>query len=89
MSADASVHHTLLQKRDGSYRLMLWVETPATDPAVPTQTVTLSLPTKLRTISQYAWQDSGNFSSTNLTQASNGTLVLKVTDRVTELKLQK
>ncbi len=89
ISADASVHHTLLQKRDGSYRLLLWVETPATDPAVPTQTVTLSLPTKFSVVAQRTWQDNGTFTTTTLKQLSDNKLVLKVTDRVTELQLQK
>jgi hypothetical protein len=87
LTAPATVHHTLLQKRDGSYRLMLWIETAATDPVQQTQTVTINTTTKFSTVEQFAWQDDGYYSSTPLTQSSDGTVTLTVSDRVTELKL--
>lgn len=45
----ANVHHLLMQKRDGSFYLALWISTPVYNPAnndyisVPTQNVTLTL----------------------------------------------
>lgn len=89
MTADPIVHHTLLQKHDGSYRLMLWVETLAVDPAVPSRPVTITTTTKFATVAQYQWLDDGQVQTIPLKQAADGTISLTVTDRVTELKLQK
>lgn len=89
MSADASVQHTLLQKRDGSYRLMLWIAAQAIDPVVPTQTVTIKTAAHFGSVAQYQWTDSGTVQTIPLTQGPDETIVLTVTDRVTELKLAK
>jgi hypothetical protein len=88
LSADPSVHRTLLQKRDGTYRLFLWVDLTAEDPTVPTQSVTLTFPSHLTSITQSVWQDSGTVTSTKLTQVSNA-VTFAVSDRLTEIKLQR
>jgi hypothetical protein len=55
ISADATMHYTILKKRDGSYRLLLWVEVSAVDPIVPMQSVTFSLPPTLGSVIQSTW----------------------------------
>jgi hypothetical protein len=53
------VHHTLLQKQDGRFYLILWLEVPSfnlqnkTDIAVPTQEVTLNLNTPIQVATTY------------------------------------
>jgi hypothetical protein len=88
LTADPSVHHTLLQKRDGTYRLFLWVDVTAQDSSVPTQSVTLTFPSNLASISQTAWRDDGTVATTNLTQ-SNNAVTFTISDRVSEIKLQR
>ncbi len=88
LGAAPSVAHTLLQKRDGSYRFMCWDEVPQTDPATPKQTVTITSSTHFGTVTQYEWQDDGSFTTIPLVQQKNGVISFTVTDRVSEVKLQ-
>jgi len=86
--AASSVHHTLLQKRDGSYRLLLWVEAPSWNPVtdatltVAPQTVELSFASAPSSISAVSFNDSGTTTASNLNVASS-IVTLSVTDDVT------
>jgi len=88
ISAASSVHHTLLEKRDGSYRLLLWVEAPSWDPVAMTtltvspQQVVLSFGSAPSSISAVQFNDSGTTSTQALTTVGSVT-TLSVTDDVT------
>jgi hypothetical protein len=88
LTAVPTVAHTLLQKRDGSYRFMCWDEVPQADPVTPKQTVTLNSATRFRIATQYQWQDDGSFTTIPLTQSKSGVVTFTVTDRPSEVKLQ-
>ncbi len=66
----------LFAKRDGSYRLVLWLETLSTDPKtgrgidVATQTVTLNLPRNLRVRRVMTFEGSGGASVKTLEDAT-------------------
>jgi hypothetical protein len=88
--ANQNVHHLLLQKRDGSFYLVLWIEAPGYDPvhnrylSVPNQNVTLTLDgagatTKMQ-FNQY-----GSISWQNLWKRSEVTL--PITDNVTVVRI--
>jgi len=55
----------LFAKRDGTYRLVLWIETQSADPRtgrgldIPTQAVTLTLPRGYHTQRVITFEDSG------------------------------
>ncbi len=83
-----SVHHTLLQKRDGTYVMMLWIEKPClvsiydpTQVAVPSQQVSLSVPS-MTTASDYTY-DTAKWTVSPQNLAINaGTVNLTVTDAI-------
>lgn len=88
------VHNLLLQKRDGTFYLVLWHEisngdissTPVreiTPPAIPT-TVKLTKPISL--VRVYSLDDAGNMSEATTT-IKNNTISLNVPDKVTIVKL--
>lgn len=90
------VHHLLLQKRDGTFYLVLWHEisnndissTPSreiTPPAMPTK---LTLKTPIRSARVYSLNDSGSMSSKAATITKN-TISLNVTDKAMIVKLTK
>jgi hypothetical protein len=83
MSAARSVYHTLLQKRDGSYHLLIWNGVLAVDPRVPTEPVTLTFETQPSSVTKHDWQDDGTVQTTTLTPSA--VISMPVTDRVTEL----
>jgi hypothetical protein len=84
LAAPSSVHHTLLQRRDGSYVLALWLELPEWDPvanapiALAPQSVTLTFGRNPRTLGATSFHDDGSTSSTALTLSSGGTTTLTV-----------
>jgi hypothetical protein len=88
LTADSTVRHTLLEKSDHSYRLMLWMETKDTAPTQQSQTITIKSATKFSSVAQYAYNDDGTFTTVPLVQAADGSITLTISDRVTELKLQ-
>jgi hypothetical protein len=88
LTADSSVAHTLLQKRDGTYRFMCWVEVPQTDPTVPVQSIVFKTATRFSSISQDTWQDDGTVRITTLSQQPDGSISFNVTDRVSEIELR-
>ncbi|UBF24401.1 hypothetical protein K9N68_22220 [Kovacikia minuta CCNUW1] len=88
------VHHVLLQKRDRSFYLALWHEVSSYDtsakppreiqpPAMPT---TLKLQQPIRSTVIYTFDDNGNLKMTPA-KLTNNQLELKVSDRVTIVKL--
>ncbi len=84
LNAPSSVHHTLLEKRDRRYILVLWVEQPEWDPISSTtvplapQTVTLSFSGAPVTLAATVFDDGGNV-STNVLPVAAGTATLQVT----------
>ena len=85
------IHHLLLQKRDGTFYLVLWHEianadttnSPPREIAPPDMPVTLTLKVPL-SATVYALDDGGNMSSTSMSASA---LSLNVSDKVTIVKL--
>ena len=88
------VHQLLLQKRDGSFYLVLWHEISNADissspsreiipPAMPTK---LTLTTPISSATVYSLEDSGNMSTSAVT-ISNNTISLDVPDKAMVIKL--
>jgi hypothetical protein len=88
----ANVHRTLLQKRDGRYELLLWLEVRSWDPKsrtaidVQPQTVTLSLPAGIASGKLYAFTPDWTLASTPL-QLHGGTASIRVTDAISVVEL--
>jgi len=88
---DSSLNHLLLQKRDGTYWLILWLEKSsygATDTPLPVapQNIVLTLPGR-PSAQQMLWLDqSGNMSWKNIAQA-NSNVTLTVTDQISIVKI--
>jgi len=90
------VHHLLLQKRDGSFYLVLWHEisngdinsTPTREIQPPVIPTTLQLITPIRRAQVYSLDDFGNMSEASAT-ISNNTITLNVADKATIIKLSK
>jgi hypothetical protein len=86
-----SLNHVLLEKRDGSFWLVLWLEESSFDPASTTATpvapqqVTLTLGSLFaRQILQ--WDATGTMSASNATMHGNA-LTLAVSDQITIVKI--
>jgi hypothetical protein len=81
--APATVHHTLLQKRDGTYVLVLWLEVASTDVAT-TVPVTLRLAAPARQLTTFVPRD-----GVTATGQSNGAgaLSLEVADDLTLVQI--
>ncbi len=93
MSGDtANVHHTLLQKRDGRYELLLWLEVRSWDPkqripiAVQPQTVTLSLPSGISSGKVYSYTPAWALAAAPL-QLHAGTVRVRVGDAISFVEL--
>ncbi len=88
----ANVQHTLLQKRDGSLYLAVWIAVPVYDTnakvalSVPPQTVTLSLPSGIRSASLYTYDADWNLLPKTLS-ISSATLSVNATSNVAIVKL--
>jgi hypothetical protein len=85
---DSTLNHLLLQKRDGSFWLVLWLEQSSFDPvsASPTeispQGITLTL-NSLNTAAQVMqFNDTGNMTTNNVT-SKGATVPLTITDQLT------
>jgi hypothetical protein len=89
----ANVDHTLLQRRDGSYELLLWLEVPAWDHdtrtaiAVKPQTITVTLLANPTSARQYVYDSAWKLQSRPVT-FTNSALTLTVTDAITVLLLR-
>jgi hypothetical protein len=88
----ANVHQLLLEKRDGTYFLMLWLEVPGWNPStglpamVTPQVVSLSLQKPPSSATQYSY--ASNWSLTGAPLAPNSTLSVPVTDAITFIHLR-
>jgi hypothetical protein len=88
----ANVHRTLLQKRDGRYELLLWLEVRSWDPKsrtpieVQPQTVTLSLPPGIGSAKLYAFTPDWTLAASAL-QLNGGTARVRVTDAISIVEL--
>jgi len=83
-----NVQHTLLQKRDGTYVMMLWLEQPGvvsiynpTPVAVPAQQVSLSVP-GMTTATDYTYDTSKWTLAPQNVPISSGAVNLSVTDAI-------
>jgi hypothetical protein len=92
LQASSDVHHTLLQRRDGTFELVLWLEVPGSNPdtdtaiTVPSQSATLTLASAPKTSKAVTIGDDGNLSNVSLS-GSGTTITLPVSDRVTIVDL--
>ena len=87
---DASVHHALFQKRDGSYYLALWIEAPSYDVktgkmlAVPGQVAKLET-TAAMTVTTYEFDETGQVTAKG--SGLSTPQMIPVSDRLTVVKL--
>ncbi len=84
-----NVDHTLLQKRDGTFYLAMWIgeSTAPGETDIPDQRVTLTLPQSLRsTATVHTFLDSGNLSTDSLS-IQEGQLSLNVKDNLRVIEL--
>jgi hypothetical protein len=88
----ANVQQLLLEKRDGTYFLMLWLEVPSWNPAfgipanVSPQTISLTLPRAPASATQYSYTSSWTLQSATL--SSSTTIPISVSDAITFVHLQ-
>jgi hypothetical protein len=86
--ADSTLNHTLLQKRDGSFWLVLWSEQSSYNPAinlltsVTPQSVTLRINGSAVAKQVVQFDNTGNATTTNVT-GSGSTLPLTINDQLT------
>jgi hypothetical protein len=90
--AGEDVEQVLLQKRDGTFYLALWLGTPSFDPLtntprdVPDRSVTLTVPTSIAKATAHAIDDSGAMGTAPLT-VNGGSVPVTVTDQLTFVEL--
>ena len=88
---DSFLHQLLLQKRDGSFYIALWVEKPSYDVnlraaiAVAPEQVTLQSPRLVSTATMYQFDTAGNVATSPLQPGT--TFPLTVTDKLMLVKL--
>ena len=84
------VHSTLLQRRNGSYELLLWLEVRSWDSArheaiaVPPQSVTVSLPARIASANVYTYTPQWTLAATPV-GVRGGTVRLEVRDSISVL----
>jgi hypothetical protein len=87
-----NVHRTLLQKRDGRYELLLWIEARGWDPrarvplAVRSQDVTLSVPRAIASAKIYEYTPGWTLAQSPL-ELHGGTMHVRVTDAISIVEL--
>jgi hypothetical protein len=92
VSGTSTIDHMLFAKRDGSYILAIWNETPSWNPisnepiAIALQTVTITLATPPTSLSAVTLNDSGNLVAKQLSASSNA-FVCQVDDHMTFISL--
>src|SRR6266851_4224447 len=90
--ADSTLNHTLLQKRDGSFWLVLWLEQSSYNPAInlPTQVtpqkVTLKIKGSAVAKQVVQFDSTGNATTTSVT-GSGSTLPLTINDQLTVIHI--
>jgi len=89
-----NIHHTLLQKRDGTYVMMLWIEKPCLksiyDPSitsVPSQQVSLSVP-GMTAATDYTYDTSKWTLSPQSLAPNAGTVNLTLTDAISFIEFK-
>jgi hypothetical protein len=90
----SSVHHLLMQKRNGSFVMAIWIEAPGWDTysptggdiIVPPQTVTLSTAANFSSVSQQSMNEAGAFSTSPLSWSGNQ-VTFNVNDTVSLITL--
>jgi hypothetical protein len=92
--AASDVHHLLLQKRDGTFLLALWIEEPCYDVnaqtylTVPTQNITLQFGNPVTIESINTLQTNGSMTVTTTENANQTALSLPVSDLLTVVELR-
>ena len=80
LTAPPTVQHSLLERRNGTYSLVLWVEAPEWDPttstaiALASQTATLTFARTPASVAATSFDDAGN--ATTHTVSGNGTVTV-------------
>jgi hypothetical protein len=91
LSGPARLHHTLLERRDGSYALVLWLAVPSWEVgthraiAVKAVPVTIAFPNAAHRIDTTVFDDAGNTATHG--DGSQRTFVLPISDNVTIIHL--
>jgi hypothetical protein len=89
---DSNLNHLLLQKSDGSYWLVLWLEEPSWDPvnaapiAVTPENIGLELNGAYVTTTGFQFDSNGNITANNLTMNGYRTN-LTISDQITIVKM--
>jgi hypothetical protein len=90
--ADSTLNHVLLQKQDGSFWLVLWLEQPSWDPVnvapiqVAPQNISLQLGGAYKTVTNYQFDSNGNVTPVN--QPMNGNVAnLTVSDQISIIQI--
>jgi len=92
--ASSDVHHLLLQKRDGTFLLALWIEEPCYDVdaqtylTVPPQNITLQFGNPVTIESINTMQTNGSMTVTTTENANQTALSLPVSDLLTFVELR-
>ncbi len=89
---DSNLNHLLLQKKDGSYWLVLWLEEPSWDPVncvplkVAPENIGIELDSTHTTVKNYQFNSSGGYYTFNQPM-NNGWASLTVTDQITVIQI--
>ncbi len=90
--ADSNLDHLLLEKSDGSYWLVLWLEEPSWDPvnaapiAVNPENISINIGSAFAATTDYQFDSKGNVTSFN--QSMNGSSTsLAVTDQISVVQI--
>jgi hypothetical protein len=87
-----NVHHSILQKADGTLYLALWIEWPYNDPnsgavfSIPPQTVTVTMPAAPNSASIYSYDSRMNLNPMPISPSTQ--IHLTLTDSVTLLRMK-
>ena len=90
--AQSDLHHLLIEKRDGTFLLALWVEEPSWDVnaqtplSVTPEPITLTFGSPVNLTSVNTWQSTGTMTATPMSTKTN-TLSLNATDLLTIVEL--
>lgn len=89
---DSNLNHLLLQKQDGSYWLLLWLEEPSWDPVnsvplkVAPENIGIELDSTHTTVKNYQFNSSGGYYTFDQPM-NNGWAGLTVTDQITVIQI--
>jgi hypothetical protein len=94
LSADPSIQTTLLEQSNGTYKYLLWIETPSWDPVadapitVNALPVTISFGAAPTSISAVTFNDTGSPAATTLIPVTSTVYSLLVSDHVTIISIK-